>query len=133
MTLLLTESTPAIDALAANDCFDIIDHAERRRGLRVRQSRPVRVYEAAGARQFTGTTEDISATGIRIELSAAAALRPGNILSVYIGLNREGWALANRRQILPARVVWVERGNSFGQVVAGVEFIASIAVRLDAA
>jgi len=112
---------------------DQATEAERRRGLRIRQFRPIRVCEPSGARSFVGQTEDISATGLRIELPASASLRPGKVLSVHVGLNDRGSMLANRRQMIPARVVWIDRGETMATVVAGVEFIASIAAHLDAA
>src|SRR5689334_2394569 len=84
-------------------------HAERRRGLRVRQHRPVKVFEPLGSRYFGGQTEDVSSTGLRIELPAYAALRPGETLSIHVGLTRRGETLANRRQMIPVRVVWVNR------------------------
>jgi len=123
MTMTLNEWTEQLDA----------QEAERRRGLRIRQVRPINVYETSGARYFGGQTEDISATGLRIELAASAALQPGKVLHVHVGLNCDGTTLANRRSIVPARVVWVDRGESMGVVVAGVEFISSIAAHLDAA
>jgi hypothetical protein len=126
MTLVLTESCDRTVDLNDGCC-------ERRRGLRVRQARPVKVYEPSGAKYFGGQTEDISATGLRIELPASAALQPGKLLSVHVGLNRGGSMLANRRSLIPARVVWVSRGRSMAHVVAGVEFLASIAAHLDAA
>ena len=112
-----------------------VDGIERRRGLRVRQTRPVKVFEPAGARYFGGQTEDVSATGLRIELPMHATVRPGETLSIFVGLSSTGEALANRRQMLPARVVWVNRmgGRNRGRLEAGVEFIASIAAGLDAA
>ena len=110
---------------------------ERRRGLRVRQSRPVKIYEPVGARFFGGQTEDISSTGLRIELPAFATVREGETLSIHVGLNRQGQTLANRRQMIPARVVWVRRSGSRtnrpGTIEAGVEFVAGISSLLDAA
>lgn len=110
---------------------------ERRRGLRIRQQRPVKIFEPIGARYFGGQTEDISATGLRIELPAFATVREGETLSIHVGVNHQGQALANRRQMIPARVVWVRRsgsrGNRPGTIEAGVEFVTSIAARLDAA
>jgi hypothetical protein len=41
---------------------------ERRRGLRIAQNRPIKVYEPSIARYFGGQTQDVSATGLRIEL-----------------------------------------------------------------
>lgn len=110
---------------------------ERRRGLRIRQQRPVKIYEPLGARYFGGQTEDISATGLRIELPAFATVREGETLSIHVGLSQKGQTLANRRQMIPAKVVWVRRFGSRrgrpGTIEAGVEFMTSIAARLDAA
>jgi hypothetical protein len=109
--------------------------SERRRGLRIRQTRPVKVYEPAGARYFGGQTEDVSTTGLRLELPLYANVQPGEMLSVHVGLSTKGQSLANRRQMLPARVVWVNRSarNNTGRMEAGVEFIASLGAGLDAA
>jgi hypothetical protein len=132
MTLVWTESTTE----STGDELELHgDPSERRRGLRVRQARPVKVYEAAGARYFGGQTEDISATGLRIELPASADMRPGEVLNIHVGLNRGGSMLANRRQMMPARVVWVDRcgRSALGYLVAGVEFLANISAHCDAA
>jgi hypothetical protein len=110
---------------------------ERRRGLRIRQHRPVKIYEPLGARYFGGQTEDISTTGLRIELPAFATVREGETLSIHVGLSQKGQTLANRRQMIPARVVWVRRTPSQNQrpgtVEAGVEFLTGISALLDAA
>ena len=130
MTLVLAtqHETDLHDDEAAADA-----HSERRRGLRIRQVRPIKVYEPAGAKYFGGVTGDISATGLRIELPASAALRPGRSLYVHVGTSAQGAALANRRHMIPAKVVWIAAGETLGVVVAGVEFIPSIAAHLDAA
>jgi hypothetical protein len=125
MTLLMHETCDDVQMTTAN--------AERRRGLRIRQARPVKVFEVGGVKYFGGQTEDISATGLRIDLPASAPLVPGSLISVLVGLNREGGTLPNRRQLIPARVVWVDRSFARGFAVAGVEFITSIAAHLDAA
>ena len=107
---------------------------ERRRGLRVRQQRPVKIYEPTTSRYFGGRTEDISATGLRIELPAFMPVREGNHVNIHVGLHNSGQSLANRRQMIPARVVWVKRSfNPEGVVEAGVEFLPGIAAQLDAA
>src|SRR3954469_3047943 len=85
--------------------------SERRRGLRIRQNRPVKVYEPTTSRYFGGQTEDISVTGLRVELPAYAPVRVGEVLSIHVGLNQSGQTLANRRGMIPARVVWVSRAN----------------------
>ena len=107
---------------------------ERRRGLRIRQQRPVKIYEPTTSRYFGGRTEDISATGLRIELPAFMPVREGNHVNIHVGLNDNGHSLANRRQMIPARVVWIKRSfNPSGTIEAGVEFLTGIAAQLDAA
>ena len=131
---MLVLSQASVDAGTTADAnADTI--SERRRGLRVRQHRPVKVFEPLGGRYFGGQTGDISATGLRIELPAYAAVRPGETLSIHVGLSHRGESLANRRQMIPVRVVWVNRGpdSSPGTLEAGVEFMASIAARRHAA
>jgi len=118
----------------ASDNDDAARNYERRRGLRVRQQRPVKVYDTTTARYFGGRTEDISSTGLRIELPAYAPIRAGETLNIHVGLSSQGESLANRRQMIPARVVWISRPTSAVPTMeAGVEFLASIAAHLDAA
>src|SRR3954453_19846599 len=132
--LLLTGSAAAaataderelgLESSNRHDGFGLIGHAERRRGLRIRQHRPVKVYEPGAGRYFGGQTEDISATGLRLELPAWVPVRIGATLSVHVGLSRHGETLANRRQMIPARVVWVNRAGDRGSMLeAGVEFL----------
>ena len=106
---------------------------ERRRGLRIRQQRPVKIFEPTLGRYVGGQTEDISATGLRIELPLSAPIREGRILNIHVGLNAAGQALANRRQMLPARVIWIDRASSRAKLYAGIEFLASLAAHVDAA
>jgi len=108
---------------------------ERRRGLRIEQDRPIKVFEPNGSRYFGGKTQDISSTGLRIELPSHAAVMEGETLSVHVGLSDRGHSLANRRQMLRTRVVWVDRSanNPAGKMQVGVEFLASIVATLDAA
>ncbi|HEX8913116.1 MAG TPA: PilZ domain-containing protein [Humisphaera sp.] len=115
------------------DHADLTD-AERRRGLRVRDVRPVKVYEPGAARYFGGQTEDVSATGLRIELPLWAPLRIGENVTVHVGLNGRGQGLANRRNMIPARVVWVNRTpGKHARLEAGVEFLNGIAPNVSAA
>ena len=110
------------------------DSAERRRGLRVRQARPVKLLDAVAGRTVAGQTMDVSVTGMRVELPAGAGLRVGEVLGVHVGLSRIGERLANRRQMVPVRVVWLDRdGGRDGFMVAGVEFATGIAAQRDAA
>ena len=107
---------------------------ERRRGLRIRQNRPVKVFEPTTSRYFGGQTEDISATGLRVELPAYAPVRVGELLNIHVGLSQSGQTLDNRRSMVPARVVWVNRARRIdGKLETGVEFLSSIAAHLDAA
>lgn len=109
--------------------------AERRRGVRVRQTRPVKIYDAAAARYVGGRTADVSSTGLKLELPAWTPLLPGKTLSVHVGMSDQGSTLANRRRMIPARVVWVRRDvtDSSNSIMAGVEFISSTSAHLDAA
>ena len=110
--------------------------SERRRGLRVRQERPVKVFEPAAGRYFGGRTADISAAGLRLELPRSVLVRPGSVLSIHVGVADGGSVLANRRQMIPARVVWVDLRADLegaGKLTVGVEFMTSISAQLDAA
>ena len=109
--------------------------SERRRGLRIQQHRPVKVYDPLSCRYIGGQTEDISATGLRISIPFNTYIRPGTILNVHVGLSEGGQPLANRRGMMPAKVVWTEHPTDgpMGFLQAGVEFTASIAAHLDAA
>lgn len=113
----------------------IVSDAERRRGLRIRQHRPIKIFEPTTHRYFGGQTEDLSATGLRIELPLSTPVRPGKLVNVHVGLGEHGESLANRRKMIPARVVWVSRETdlSTGRLMAGIEFISSITAHLDAA
>jgi hypothetical protein len=106
---------------------------ERRRGLRIGQQRPVKVYEPSSTRFVGGQTFDISATGLRIELPVSAPVQVGKVVSIHVGLNNTGETLANRRSMIPARVVWIDRSNGGARMTAGVEFLATIAAHREAA
>jgi hypothetical protein len=114
---------------------DVDAGIERRRGLRIRQARPIKVFEPTSSRYFGGQTQDVSSTGLRLELPSSMAVRPGKLLSIHVGLGESGQPLANRRQMMPARVVWVNRSeqSTANTLSAGVEFLATIAAQLDAA
>jgi hypothetical protein len=133
--LLLTDAATETDTHASGVDANADTISERRRGLRVRQHRPVKIFEPLGSRYFGGQTGDVSSTGLRIEMPAYAAVRPGETLSIHVGLSHRGETLANRRQMIPVRVVWVSRDPSgaSGTLEAGVEFLANIAARRDAA
>ncbi|HEV7298898.1 MAG TPA: PilZ domain-containing protein [Tepidisphaeraceae bacterium] len=124
---MMTLTEPFVDDVEATD------GSERRRGLRIRQTRPLKIFAAASSRYFGGQTCDISATGLRIELPAFATVRLGETVTVHVGPNESGMALANRRSMMPARVVWIDRSAGDRTMEAGVEFISNIAAHLDAA
>jgi hypothetical protein len=126
MMTLITET--AVDAGSSTS-------AERRRGLRINQNRPIKVLDSQAGRFFGGQTRDVSATGLRIELPTRTPVRPGKLLCIHVGVSDAGQPLANRRQMIPVRVVWVRRDaeESPSTLTAGVEFVASVAAHLDAA
>jgi hypothetical protein len=108
--------------------------SERRRGLRIRQERPIKAYVPSACRFVGGWTEDVSVTGLRLSLPASAPVKEGSMLTVHVGLSSGGEPLVNRREMMPARVVWLERGDDGSSSMSvGVEFSASIAAHLDAA
>ena len=109
------------------------DGAERRRGLRISQSRPIKIYEPWSTRYIGGQTHDVSATGLRIELPVSAPVKEGKLVTIHVGLSDHGQALANRRQMIPARVVWIDRSTPGPHLTAGIEFLATVAAHLDAA
>jgi hypothetical protein len=94
---------------------------ERRRGLRIRQQRPVKVFD--------------STTGMRLELPLSAPVVPGKVVSVHVGMSEQGSTLASRKRMMPVRVVWIDRtpDAESGRLLAGVEFLSSIAAHVDAA
>ena len=106
---------------------------ERRRGLRIRQNRPVKIFEPTFARYFPGQTEDISSSGLRLELPLSTPVRAGKIVNVYVGASAAGEALGHRRQMVAAKVIWVDREAHPTRMTAGVEFLTAAAVRADAA
>lgn len=132
--LLISDSVQTADQQDALLQAAAESGTERRRGLRIRQNRPVKVFEPTTSRYFGGQTEDISATGLRVELPAYVPVRIGEILNIHVGLSQSGQSLANRRSMVPARVVWVNRARRIdGKLETGVEFLSSIAAHLDAA
>ena len=139
-TMMMRMNNSAVAGIAADsetgtDNMHLVADTERRRGLRIHQTRPIKVFEPTAARYFGGQTEDVSATGLRIELPRSVAISVGKLLSVHVGLNGLGESLANRKQMIPARVVWVHRefGADKPLLSAGLEFITSITAHQDAA
>jgi hypothetical protein len=136
MTMLLIAGTERKNASSNKRESTEAVPAERRRGLRISQNRPVKVHEPLSGRFFAGQTCDISSTGLRIELPASLPVVEGKVISIHVGLNDRGQALVNRRAMMPARIVWIHRTIGEDQrprLMAGVEFVASITAHLDAA
>jgi hypothetical protein len=111
--------------------LDFVDdalHLDRRRAPRVEQARPVKVYEPAASRFFGGRTRNVSSTGLQIEFPSYVQLRAGRLVNVHIGIHEGGQPLANRRSMVPARVVWMQT-DADGGIVAGLEFLSFISAR----
>ena len=108
---------------------------ERRRGLRIRQARPIKVFEPTLGRYFGGQTEDISSTGLRVELPLSTPILPGRRLEIHVGQSGAGESLAIRRQMIMARIIWIDRAATAarGRLIAGVQFLSSMAAQVDAA
>src|SRR6202161_3727403 len=66
---------------------------ERRRGLRIQQNRPIKVYEHTASRYFGSQTQDVSSTGLRLELPRSMPVRPGKLLSIHVGIGADGQPL----------------------------------------
>ncbi len=105
-------------------------HLDRRRAPRVGQDRPVKVYEPSASRFFGGRTRDVSSTGLQLEFPAFVQLRPGRLINVHIGIQKGGQPLANRRSMIPARVVWMTPdATNPEKLLVGVEFLSYITAK----
>lgn len=135
MMMMLTQTAESVSTHDQAEGYPRLGPTERRRGLRIQQTRPIKIYLPHAARFVGGQTHDISATGLRLELPRSAPVETGKLLNVHVGLDDQGSALANRKQMIPARVVWVERDDQgkSSRLVAGIEFLASITARANAA
>jgi hypothetical protein len=107
---------------------------ERRRGLRIMQHRPVKVFDSTADRYIPGRTSDISSSGLQIQLPAWAPVSEGKTLAVHVGADA-GMPLVNRHSMISARVVWVGPRKLDGRslVSVGIEFLASVSAHLEAA
>jgi hypothetical protein len=107
--------------------------AERRRGLRIKQTRPVKVYEPRTSRYFPGQTADISANGLRLTLPPSTPIIAGSTLSLHVAV--PDCALASRRQMVEAKVVWIQRESTDpqSQLTAGLQLLSTAAIQFAAA
>jgi len=110
-------------------------HHERRRGMRVRQSRTVKIFEPIAGRYVGGRTIDLSSQGLRVELPARAGLRQGEIVKVHVGTASGTGAVASRRPMVTARVVWLtaKKNTLRPTLVAGLEFECDIDSKIQVA
>jgi hypothetical protein len=112
--------------VAADVGESIADDArsDRRRGLRVPRKRPVKVFDPVSGRYFPGITLDISGTGLRLGLPLSMPVFEGRVVTVVVGTDVGRDGLTQRKQMIPARIVWLDRrpGTS-REVRCGVEFI----------
>jgi hypothetical protein len=106
--------------------------SDRRRGMRLVQNRPVKIYDPSSARYVAGRTQDVSPSGLRLELPVSSPLLPGRLVHVHVGVSAGAQGLAQRSGMIPARVVWIDRSSGDGSMTAGFELVARVAV-MDAA
>jgi hypothetical protein len=103
-------------------------NSERRRGLRIKQQRPVKVYEPRTSRYYPGQTADISASGLRLTLPLSTPIIAGNTISLHIA---SSCSFASRRHMVDARVIWTDRNDS--EVMVGLELLSTAAIQSNAA
>ncbi len=103
-------------------------YLDRRRAARVPQARPVKVYEPYASRFFGGVTVDVSSTGMKIAFPAWVQLNVGRVLNVHVGMALGGQPLANRRSMIPARVVWMAApaDKNVDGLTVGIEFLTGV-------
>ncbi|HEY0009783.1 MAG TPA: PilZ domain-containing protein [Tepidisphaeraceae bacterium] len=101
--------------------------AERRRGLRILQDRPVKVFEPAIARFLNGRTRDVSSTGLQLTFDTDLGLRPGRLINIAVGCEAGGGPLVNRRSLITACIVWTRPDLETEEgMIAGVEFLSNV-------
>jgi len=136
MDVTVDDSTAANADVETSQSGGHVDvHHERRRGMRVRQSRTVKIFEPIAGRYVGGRTIDLSSQGLRVEMPARAGLRQGEIIKVHVGTASGTGAVANRRPMIPARVVWItaKKNTLRPTLVAGLEFEADIDSKIQVA
>jgi hypothetical protein len=105
--------------------------AERRRGLRIKQSRPVKIYEPRTSRYFPGQTADISLNGLRLSLPLSTPIVTGNTICLHLSSPHSNCAFASRTQMIEAKVVWMQREST--QLLVGLELLSTAAIQSSAA
>lgn len=127
---------------------------DRRRGNRVMRRRPAKVLDVRTRRYFAAETLDVSESGLRLSMPAAAPVVEGLVIHVLVAgpgdLRRvvatptplsadrmSGAGGSNTGGMVAARVVWVRRAAGRGAVgsglTCGVEFVPPAGARSAAA
>ncbi len=104
---------------------------ERRRGLRIKQQRPVKVYEPRTSRYFPCQTADISLSGLRLSLPLSTPIIADNTLCLHVASAHSNCDLVSRRQMIEAKVIWMYRDKT--QLMAGLELVSTAAIQSSAA
>jgi hypothetical protein len=101
--------------------------SERRRGLRIRQNRPIKIFDPISSRYVGGQTQDVSASGLRLMVPSSAPIMPGRLVHVHVGVSAGPEGLAQRRGMMPARIIWIDRSEGGASMTAGVELVTRVA------
>lgn len=113
-----------MSAVSMDNPTDQKSGRDRRRGLRIAQVRPVKVFDPASSRYVGGQTQDVSASGLRIELPIGSPILPGRLVHVHVGVSAGPEGLVQRRGMMPARVVWIDRSRGGVNMTAGVQIVS---------
>jgi hypothetical protein len=108
--------------------------SERRQGFRIPQDRPIKLLEPKLNKYFGGKTHDSSQSGLKIELPSSTPLAVGRIVNLALGNYQSGQGLAHNREMIPAKIVWINRNALVpGKLLAGVQFLQTAAMAVSAA
>lgn len=107
--------------------------SERRSAFRVVQHRPVKILDRRTNRYLPAQTVDISSTGLCVSIPTLSNLAAGQLLNIHIGLSTAGQPLANRRAMLPVRVVWTKKSPRHPQTLCGLELVQDTRSHMEAA
>jgi c-di-GMP-binding flagellar brake protein YcgR len=93
---------------------------ERRSHVRISSCRPVKIYDERSGKYYIGSTCDISAGGVLIELPHAIAAHPDDALLVAIAEKRRQ-PLLRQSQMIRATIVRIMRADS-GRMLMALAF-----------
>jgi hypothetical protein len=94
-------------------------NTDRRQGLRIPQTRPVKIFHPAANRYIPAQTLDLSPTGLRLTLPASTPLAAGALLQIHVAPSSSS-PLAAKRSMTPAKVVWIDRSTT--QLQVGLQY-----------